>query len=87
MASLHDNNKPPRRVNMNDPDTDSTGTTDPHDILAGVDKLPCANKIAFTNRQQAQAAAAADAYYHGGRLHAYRCQHCDAWHLSSQPAD
>lgn len=59
---------------------------DQHD-LEPTDDLPCAEKIAFATQQQAEAAAAADAYYHGSRLKAYQCRYCTAWHLSSQPSD
>ncbi|HKX73100.1 MAG TPA: hypothetical protein VJM32_03750 [Candidatus Saccharimonadales bacterium] len=46
--------------------------------------LPCHEKLAFQTREQAEAAAAVDAYrYADSKLKAYVCRHCGAWHLSS----
>lgn len=54
---------------------------EPHDHTA----LPCAEKLAFDTRRQAQAAATVAAYQHGAQLQVYQCRHCGLWHLSSQP--
>jgi hypothetical protein len=45
--------------------------------------LPCADKLAFDARKQAQAAATVANYQHGVKLKVYHCQHCQLWHLSS----
>lgn len=45
--------------------------------------LPCAEKLAFDSRRQAQAAATVAAYQHGANVAPYRCQYCGLWHLSS----
>lgn len=46
--------------------------------------LPCHNKLVFPTREQAEAAAAVDAYrYAGSNLKAYACRYCGQWHLSS----
>lgn len=53
------------------PDTDDTA-------------LPCHEKLVFQTREQAEAAAAVDAYrYANSHLKAYVCRYCGAWHLSS----
>jgi hypothetical protein len=46
--------------------------------------LPCAEKLVFDTRQQAEAAATIARYQHGIRLKPYTCQHCGLWHLSSE---
>ncbi|HSX29583.1 MAG TPA: hypothetical protein VLE73_03425 [Candidatus Saccharimonadales bacterium] len=46
-------------------------------------ELPCAEKLAFDTKQQANAAATVAAYQHGTQLHAYKCHHCGLWHLAS----
>jgi len=45
--------------------------------------LACAEKLAFDTQKQAQTAATVAAYQHGTSLKAYRCTHCNLWHLSS----
>lgn len=49
--------------------------------------LPCADKMVFDTRQQAQSTALAADWQHGASLKAYKCRHCHLWHLSSQPTD
>lgn len=45
--------------------------------------LPCADKLVFDTREQAEAAAAVAAYQHGVQLRVYVCRYCGLWHLSS----
>ena len=45
--------------------------------------LPCAGKLAFDTKTQAEASAAAASWQHGGKLKVYQCKHCQLWHLSS----
>lgn len=45
--------------------------------------LPCADKLAFDTKAQANAAANVAQYQHGTVLKSYRCRHCQLWHLSS----
>lgn len=45
--------------------------------------LPCSEKLAFESKQAAEGAAVAITYQRGITLHAYKCQHCGLWHLSS----
>ncbi len=49
--------------------------------------LPCANKIAFDSRQQAEATATTSEYWYGHRLHVYLCRYCHLWHLSTSASD
>ena len=46
--------------------------------------LPCADKMAFDTQAEAEAAGLAAEWQHGGALKAYRCTHCQLWHLSSK---
>lgn len=46
-------------------------------------KLPCEDKMSFDTQKEAESAALAAEWQHGGRLKAYRCKHCGLWHLSS----
>lgn len=45
--------------------------------------LPCADKLAFDTKLQAQGSATTIKWRRGAKLKAYKCQHCDLWHLSS----
>jgi len=58
---------------------------DSYDLEIQDDKaLPCAGKLVFATREQAQAAATTNAYwYKGVKLKAYQCRYCGHWHLSS----
>lgn len=49
--------------------------------------LPCAEKMVFDSKKEAEAVALAADWQHGASLKAYRCRHCNLWHLSSQPAE
>ena len=49
--------------------------------------LPCAEKLAFDTKQQADAAANVAEYQHGSKLRSYLCRHCHLWHLSSDYGD
>jgi hypothetical protein len=50
-----------------------------HEIVA----LPCADKLVFDNKTQAQAAATTLAFQKGVKLKVYKCRHCSLWHLAS----
>jgi hypothetical protein len=45
--------------------------------------LPCAEKMAFDSKKEAEAVGVAAEWQHGGALKAYQCHHCQLWHLSS----
>jgi hypothetical protein len=47
-------------------------------------QLPCADKMAFDTKAEAEAAGLAAEWQHGGALKAYHCVHCELWHLSSR---
>lgn len=49
--------------------------------------LPCADKLVFDTRKQAQTAATVAAYQHGTKLRPYICRYCGLWHLSSDYGD
>ncbi len=46
-------------------------------------QLPCADKLVFDSKLQANAAANVAEYQHGTVLKSYRCRHCHLWHLAS----
>lgn len=48
--------------------------------------LPCADKMVFDTKLQAQAAGTAADWQYGGKLKAYKCRYCHLYHLSSQPS-
>lgn len=43
----------------------------------------CADKMAFDEQTQAEAAAVVAYHQRGAKLKAYRCSDCSLWHLSS----
>lgn len=45
--------------------------------------LPCAEKIAFDTKKDAQTAATVAEYQHSVKLKPYKCAHCNLWHLAS----
>jgi hypothetical protein len=45
--------------------------------------LPCADKLAFDTKKEAQNAALVADYQHGTKFKVYKCQHCGLWHLAS----
>jgi hypothetical protein len=45
--------------------------------------LPCADKLAFDTKAQAEAAAVVADYQHGAAVRPYVCRHCGLWHLAS----
>jgi len=49
------------------------------------DTLPCAEKLSFDTKDLAESTAAAVDWQRGAKLKAYKCRHCEYWHLSSQP--
>jgi hypothetical protein len=51
------------------------------DLEANV--LPCAEKMVFDTKEEAEAIGTAAEWQYGGALKAYRCRHCHLWHLSS----
>jgi hypothetical protein len=56
------------------------------DSAATVDDLPCSDKLAFDTKKQAEDTATVVEYRYGSTVHAYRCQYCHLWHLSSNSA-
>lgn len=52
---------------------------DPEDAAT----LPCAGKMVFDTREQAEAVGRAAEWQYGGALKAYRCKHCGLWHLAT----
>jgi hypothetical protein len=46
-------------------------------------ELPCAEKMAFDSKQEAENTALTADWQHGTALKAYRCKHCNLWHLAS----
>lgn len=46
--------------------------------------LPCAEKIVYETKSAAEGAAAAADWQHGISLKAYRCRHCQLWHLATK---
>lgn len=47
-------------------------------------KLPCADKMVFDTKQEAENTALAADWQHGSSLKAYKCRHCHLWHLASK---
>lgn len=45
--------------------------------------LPCADKLTFDTKKQAQAAAIVADYQHGTKLKVYMCRFCHLWHMAS----
>ena len=47
--------------------------------------LPCHDKLAFDTPQQANSVAATSLYQRGKqpKLKAYKCRHCQLWHLAT----
>ncbi len=43
--------------------------------------LPCADKLAFDSKKQADAAVVVAKHQHNTDVASYRCQHCELWHL------
>lgn len=48
------------------------------------EKLPCSEKVVFDTRVEAAAAGMAADWQHGAKLRAYKCRHCQLWHLASK---
>jgi hypothetical protein len=46
-------------------------------------KLPCAEKMSFDSKKEAEAVGIAAEWQYGGALKAYKCRHCHLWHLAS----
>lgn len=51
------------------------------------DVLPCANKLAFDSKKDAQATATTAQYQMGADVRPYKCRHCQLWHLASNYED
>lgn len=60
---------------------------DSNDYADEASGLPCAEKLTFSNRTDAQAAATVASYQHGTKLKPYVCRYCQLWHLASQYED
>ena len=48
-----------------------------------IESLPCADKLAFDTKEQAEATAVVANYQHGVTLKVYLCRHCSLWHLAT----
>jgi hypothetical protein len=46
-------------------------------------KLPCAEKLAFNTRKEAQGTATVSEWRYGGNLKVYKCRHCHLFHLAT----
>lgn len=46
-------------------------------------ELPCAAKLAFDTKKEAEAAALYANYQHGVTVKPYVCSYCGLWHLAS----
>lgn len=46
--------------------------------------LPCADKMVFDTFKEAEATGLAADWQHGASLKAYKCRHCQLYHLSSR---
>lgn len=46
-------------------------------------ELPCADKLVFDSKKDAEATAVTADWQHGTKLKAYQCKHCTLWHLAS----
>jgi hypothetical protein len=51
------------------------------------DALPCAEKLAFDTKKQANAIASVAMYRYGTKVYAYRCSYCELWHLASHQSE
>lgn len=49
--------------------------------------LSCADKLAFDSQKEALDQARVIEWQRGNKLKAYKCRHCQLWHLSSNPSD
>jgi hypothetical protein len=49
--------------------------------------LPCHEKLAFNTKEEAEATGTVARYRYGSKLKAYRCKHCQLWHLASDYGD
>lgn len=49
--------------------------------------LPCAEKLAFNTKKDADATANVAHYRYGNKLYSYQCRYCGLWHLSSGEPD
>ena len=47
-------------------------------------ELPCADKMVFDSKDEAEATAAVAHWQHGGKLRAYQCRYCHLWHLATK---
>lgn len=47
-------------------------------------ELPCQGKMVFDSQKEALMAASALKFQRGEQLKAYKCKHCNLWHLSSR---
>jgi hypothetical protein len=50
-------------------------------------QLPCADKLVFGTKQEAQAAATVAEYRYATKLKPYTCRYCSLWHLASNYSD
>jgi hypothetical protein len=47
------------------------------------EQLPCADKLTFSTKDEAQASATVAHYRYAARLKPYICRYCGLWHMAS----
>ncbi|MES2971095.1 MAG: hypothetical protein V4702_02115 [Patescibacteria group bacterium] len=45
--------------------------------------LPCADKLSFDTKTEAERSAIVAEWQHGSKLKVYKCRHCQLWHLAT----
>ena len=45
--------------------------------------LPCADKLVFDTKTEADGAAVTAQWQHDTKLKTYKCRHCQLWHLAT----
>jgi nitrate/TMAO reductase-like tetraheme cytochrome c subunit len=55
--------------------------------MENTDELPCAQKLVFDTKKEAEAIALATDWQRGAALKAYKCRYCHLYHLTSQSTD
>ena len=48
---------------------------------------PCANKLAFDTKKDAEGAKVTASSRYGSSLHVYKCRYCGLWHIASSLSD
>lgn len=45
--------------------------------------LPCADKLSFDTKAEAEGSATVAEWQYGNKLKTYKCGYCELWHLAS----